>query len=206
MGQDVWEMGPAMQHGRDFLRWFDDLSLITQSIVLFGVFMLLRGLLLWMKSRRQRREAATERAGWQQEKWNREQQERQQQETQEQNEKQRAHERTQKRRRKQYARDGNDGDPWGRHNQRDPHREGDQGDGAQGHTRQTNDEQPRPWWQVLGIPEGSTLDEVKVAYYTKVKQYHPDKVMGLGEEFQKLADDKTKEINEAFESAKRALR
>jgi preprotein translocase subunit Sec63 len=63
-----------------------------------------------------------------------------------------------------------------------------------------------PWWQVLGIPEGSTLDKVKVAYYTKVKQYHPDKVIGLGEEFQKLADVKTKEINEAFESAKRALR
>jgi DnaJ domain len=192
-------MPPAMQHGRDFLCWFDDLSLITQSIVLFGVFMLLRGLPLWMKSRRQRREAETERARWQQQQWEREQQQRQQQETQEQNEKRRAHERTQKRRRKQYARDDNDGDPWGRR------REGDQDDGAQGHTRQTNDEQPRPWWQVLGIPEGSTLDEVKVAYYTKVKQYHPDKVMGLGEEFQKLADDKTKEINEAFESAKRAL-
>jgi DnaJ-domain-containing protein 1 len=183
-------MPPAMQHGRHFLRWFDDLGLITQSIVLFGVFMLLRGLLLWMKSRRQRREAETERARWQQEQWEREQQERQQQETQEQKEKQRAH----------HARDDNDGDPWGRH------REGDQGDGAQGHARQTNDKQWRPWWQVLGIPEGSTLDEVKVAYYTKVKQYHPDKVMGLGEEFQKLADDKTKEINEAFESAKRALR
>jgi hypothetical protein len=28
--------------------------------------------------------------------------------------------------------------------------------------RQTNDDQPRPWWQVLGIPEGSTLDEVKI--------------------------------------------
>jgi hypothetical protein len=196
-------MPPAMQHGRDFLRWFDDLSLITQSIVVFGVFMLLRGVLLWMKSRRQRRKAETERARWQQEQWKREQQQRQQQETQEQNEKQRAHERTQKRRRKRYARDGNGGDPWGRDNQRGRHREGDS---AQGHARQTSDEQPRPWWQVLGIPEGSTLDEVKVAYYTKVKQYHPDKVMGLGEEFQKLADDKTKEINEAFESAKRALR
>ena len=199
-------MLPGLQHGQDFLRWVDGLSLITQSIMLFGVFMLLRGLLLWKKSRRQRREAEKERARWQEEQRQREQQQRRQQETQEQNEKQRAHERTQKRRRKQYARDGNDGDPWGRHNQRDPHREGDQGDGAQGHTRQTNDEQPRPWWQVLGIPEGSTLDEVKVAYYTKVKQYHPDKVMGLGEEFQKLADDKTKEINEAFESAKRAPR
>jgi hypothetical protein len=129
-----------------------------------------------------------------------------QQETQEQNEKQRAHERTQKRRRKQYARDRNDGDPWGRCNQRGHHPEGDQGESAQGHARQTNDDETRPWWQVLGIAEGSTLDEVKIAYYTKVKQYHPDKVMGLGEEFQKLADDKTKEINEAFESAKRAAR
>jgi DnaJ like chaperone protein len=92
-----------------------------------------------------------------------------------------------------------------RHNRRGHHGEGDQADSAQGHVRQTN-EQPRPWWQVLGIPEGSTLDEVKIAYYTKIKQCHPDKVMGLGEEFQKLADDKTKEINEAFEIAKRAAR
>jgi DnaJ-domain-containing protein 1 len=49
------------------------------------------------------------------------------------------------------------------------------------------------------------LDEVKVAYYTKVAQYHPDRVMGLGEEFQKLADHKTKEIDEASENAKRAF-
>jgi hypothetical protein len=186
-------MPPGIQHGRDFIRWFDDLSLITQSLVLFGVFMLLRDLLLWMKSRRQRREAETERARWQQKKWEQEQQERHQQATQEQNEKQRAHERTQQRRRKRYARDGNNGDPWGRDNQRNRRPQGDRGDGAKGHIRQTA-EQLRAWWQVLGIPEGSTLDEVKVAYYAKVKQYHPDKVMGLAEEFQKLADDKTKEI------------
>jgi hypothetical protein len=196
-------MLPANEHGQYFVRWFDGLGLITQSIVLFGVFMLLRGLLLWMKSRRQRREAEAERARWQKEQWIGEQQQRQQQEKQEQKEKQQAHERTQKRRRKRYARDRNDGDPSGRHNQRDEHREGDEDGGAQ---RQTNEEPPRLWWQVLGIPEGSTLDDVKLAYYTKIKQYHPDKVMGLGEEFQKLADDKTKEINEAFERAKRALR
>jgi sortase (surface protein transpeptidase) len=86
-------MLPAMQYGRDFLRWFDGLSLITQSIVLFGVFMLFRGLLLWMKSQRQRREAEKEHARWQEERWQRERQQRQQQEKQEQNEKQRAHRR-----------------------------------------------------------------------------------------------------------------
>ena len=196
-------MPPANEHGQDFVRWFDGLGLVTQSIVLFCVFMLLRGLLLWMKGRRQRREAEAERARMQKEQWTREQQQRQQQERQEQEEKQRAHKRTQKRRRKRYARGRHDADPLGRHDQRDEHGEGDQDGGAQ---QQTNEEPPRPWWQVLGIPEGSTLDDVKLAYHTKVKQYHPDKVMGLGEEFQKLADDKTKEINEAFESAKRALR
>jgi DnaJ-like protein len=203
---EIGWMLPAMQHGQDFLRWVDGLSLITQSILLFGVFMLLRGLLLWRKNRRHEREAEKERVRCQEEQRQREQQQRRQQETQEEIEKQRAYKRTQKRRRKQYARDRNDGDPWGRHNQRGHHRERGQGESAKGHTRQINDEQPRPWWLVLGIPEGSTLDEVKVAYYAKVKQYHPDKVIGLGEEFQKLADDKTKEINEAFESAKRAPR
>ena len=56
-------MPPANEYGQYFVRWFDGLGLITQSIVLFGVFMLLRGLLLWMKSRRQLREAEAERAG-----------------------------------------------------------------------------------------------------------------------------------------------
>lgn len=198
-------MPPAIEHGQDFLRWFDGLSLITQSIVLFAVFMLLRGLVLWMKNRRQRREAEAERARRQKEQWRQEQQQRQQQEIQEQNEKQHAHERTQKRRRERYAHDSSIGDPCDGHDQRDDHREDDQDGEAQWHASQSSDERPRPWWQVLGIPEASTLDDVKVAYYTKIKQYHPDKVMGLGEEFQKLADDKTKEINEAFESAKRAL-
>jgi hypothetical protein len=106
-------MLPGLQYGRDFLRWVDGLSLITQSIMLFGIFMLLRGLLIWKKSRRQRREAEKERARWQEEQWQREQQQRRQQETQEQNEKQRAYKRTQKRRRKQYARDRNEGEPVG---------------------------------------------------------------------------------------------
>jgi DnaJ domain len=64
-------------------------------------------------------------------------------------------------------------------------------------------EQPRPWWEVLGVSEGSSLDEAKAAYRTKIKQYHPDRVVGLGEEFQQLADRKTKELNEAFNEARR---
>jgi DnaJ-domain-containing protein 1 len=60
----------------------------------------------------------------------------------------------------------------------------------------------RPWWEVLGVSQRSCLDEVKAAYRTKIKQCHPDRVMGLGEEFQQLADRKTREVNEAFNEAR----
>lgn len=33
---------------------------------------------------------------------------------------------------------------------------------------------PKPWWQVLGVPETATLDEAKAAYLAKVKKNHPD--------------------------------
>jgi DnaJ-domain-containing protein 1 len=55
---------------------------------------------------------------------------------------------------------------------------------------------------VLGVSQRSCLDEVKAAYRTKIKQCHPDRVMGLGEEFQQLADRKTREVNEAFNEAR----
>jgi DnaJ-domain-containing protein 1 len=61
----------------------------------------------------------------------------------------------------------------------------------------------RPWWEVLGVSQGSCMDEVKAAYRTKIKQCHPDRVMGLGEEFQQLADRKTREVNEALNEARR---
>lgn len=32
-----------------------------------------------------------------------------------------------------------------------------------------------------------------------MKKYHPDKVSGLGEELRKLAENKAREINEAFD-------
>jgi curved DNA-binding protein CbpA len=59
---------------------------------------------------------------------------------------------------------------------------------------------------VIGVSQGSSLDEVKAAYRTKIKQCHPDRVVGLGEEFQQLADRKTKELNEALNEARRRAR
>jgi DnaJ-domain-containing protein 1 len=160
------------QQGRDFLDWFDGLNTMIGSVVLFGVFMLARGLLeQWAKKRRRRRLAEKEHARWQEARWKEQQQQGQQ-----------GH--------------GAEGD----HGNERSHQES-----AQGQTRQENIEEPRSWWEVLGISHGSSLDEAKAAYYSKVKQYHPDKVVGLGEEFRQLAERKTQELNAAFQEVRRSL-
>jgi DnaJ-domain-containing protein 1 len=56
---------------------------------------------------------------------------------------------------------------------------------------------------VLDINQNSSVDEIKIAYKTKVKEYHPDKVSGLGEELQKLAQLKTQQINSAYNVIKK---
>jgi len=53
-------------------------------------------------------------------------------------------------------------------------------------------------YKVLGIDNNSTIEQIKEAYKTKMKEYHPDKVSGLGEELQNLARIKTQQINEAY--------
>jgi hypothetical protein len=75
---------------------------------------------------------------------------------------------------------------------------------TRGNGETSNDRQPQPWWQVLEIPEQSTADDVKAAYRAKIKQFHPDTVMGLAKEFQQLAERKTKEINQAYRQGRRS--
>jgi hypothetical protein len=79
------------------------------------------------------------------------------------------------------------------------------GRGPRGKISREN-EQHRPWWEVLEIPEQSTVEDMKSAYRAKIKQYHPDRLMGLAKEFQELADHKTKEINGAYRQARRVGR
>lgn len=53
----------------------------------------------------------------------------------------------------------------------------------------------RDYYEVLGVPRESSLDEIKLAYRKLARQYHPD----LAKENKKEAEDRFKEINEAFE-------
>ena len=54
-------------------------------------------------------------------------------------------------------------------------------------------------YQVLRITTDASKEEIKAAYVNLIKQYHPDKVSHLGQEFQKLADEKAQLINRAYE-------
>mgnify|MGYP000927260246 CR=1 FL=1 len=52
-------------------------------------------------------------------------------------------------------------------------------------------------YEVLGIKEGATQEEIKAAYREQVKKYHPDKYQD--NPLQDLAEEKLQEINEAYE-------
>jgi DnaJ like chaperone protein len=54
-------------------------------------------------------------------------------------------------------------------------------------------------YATLGLQPGATKDEIKKAYRKLSMKYHPDKVRHLGEEFQKIAEEKMKEINAAHD-------
>ena len=54
-------------------------------------------------------------------------------------------------------------------------------------------------YKILEINASATDDEVKKAYRKMAVKYHPDKVQHLGDDFQKMAEDKFKTLNEAYQ-------
>lgn len=57
------------------------------------------------------------------------------------------------------------------------------------------------YYDVLGLEQGATLEEIKNAYRKLSMKFHPDKLSGkdLDEEFIKYAETRFREINEAYE-------
>lgn len=53
-------------------------------------------------------------------------------------------------------------------------------------------------YEVLGIKENATQDEIKKAYRELVKKYHPDRY--VDNPLKDLAEDKLREINEAYDT------
>ncbi len=54
-------------------------------------------------------------------------------------------------------------------------------------------------YEVLGVPRGAPVDEIKQAYRKLAAKYHPDKVDHLGDEFKALAEKRFKEIQKAYQ-------
>ena len=57
-------------------------------------------------------------------------------------------------------------------------------------------------YEVLGVVRNASQDEIKRAYKQLAGKYHPDKVAHLGEEFRELAEQRFKEIQEAYQKLK----
>jgi hypothetical protein len=53
-------------------------------------------------------------------------------------------------------------------------------------------------YEVLGVAHSASSDEIQSAYKARMGEYHPDKVAHLGEALQKLAHEKSQEIQRAY--------
>ena len=58
------------------------------------------------------------------------------------------------------------------------------------------------YFEILGLTPGASWDEIRKAYRALSMQYHPDKVNHLGEEFKRVAEEKMKELNVAYQHLK----
>ncbi|MFC4722977.1 TerB family tellurite resistance protein [Geojedonia litorea] len=54
-------------------------------------------------------------------------------------------------------------------------------------------------YKILEITKDASNDEIKAAYRKMAKKYHPDKVIHLGAEHQKGAEEKFRQVQEAYE-------
>ncbi|MCK0178705.1 TerB family tellurite resistance protein [Flavobacteriaceae bacterium S0862] len=61
-------------------------------------------------------------------------------------------------------------------------------------------------YKILEIDKSATVDEIKKAYRKMAKKYHPDRLIHLGKEHQKGAEEKFRQVQEAYEQLQKERR
>ncbi|MBC3758377.1 TerB family tellurite resistance protein [Hyunsoonleella sp. SJ7] len=61
-------------------------------------------------------------------------------------------------------------------------------------------------YKILEIEKDATVDEIKKAYRKMAKKYHPDRVIHLGKEHRAGAEEKFRQVQEAYEQLQKELR
>lgn len=56
---------------------------------------------------------------------------------------------------------------------------------------------------ILGVPRGSSGDAIRKAYQERIRKYHPDYLENMAPELRELAEERTKQINQAYETLRR---
>ena len=54
------------------------------------------------------------------------------------------------------------------------------------------------YFRILEVESTATPNEIRAAYKRKIREYHPDRVSGLGKKFRELAEEESKAINSAY--------
>ena len=57
------------------------------------------------------------------------------------------------------------------------------------------------WFIILEVSEDANKDEIISAYKKRILKYHPDKVSNMGPEIREIAEQKSKQINLAYNYA-----
>ena len=55
------------------------------------------------------------------------------------------------------------------------------------------------YYDILGVPQSAPTDEIKRAYRKLAQDFHPDKLAGIPPAVAKLAEEKFKDVQEAYE-------
>ena len=59
------------------------------------------------------------------------------------------------------------------------------------------------YYDILGLEKKCSKEDIKCSYRKLAIKYHPDKVSSMGEEIIKTAEEKTKELNDAYDFFKK---